>query len=186
MAGKRFKTLDAIRDALMQGNVDPNTLPSNLDYVHYMKYRNGDIPERTITRPSLGNDVPVGVIAFGLDDTDPLAKIQVPWNERAQTFYNGLGNNNLFGLELATLTDYNENISFVPAKVRIQAKGNGVADSSDLTGRRYKKNNNPSYTIPLGQTGTVKHFQAAVQGLLDSSIGAGYHISVDPEEWRRV
>ncbi len=91
----------------------------------------------------------------------------------------------MFGIESTTLTDYNENGSFVPAKVVVKAKGNTTSETSDITGRKYQKNSNPSYTIPLGQTTAVKHFQAAVQGLLDSTIGTGYHISARPEEWRR-
>ncbi len=185
MARKRFSDLDRILEALRLGNVDPNTLPQNLDFVKYAKFKQGDGPERNITRPDLGDSLDVGIIAFGLPDTDASAKVQVNWNTRAKTFYDGLANNALFGIETTTLTDYNENITFVPAKVSLQAKGQSETETSKITGRKYKKNASPSYTIPLGQTATVKYFQEAVQGLLDSTIGAGYHISAEPEDWRR-
>lgn len=186
MARKRFSDLDPILDFLRLANVDPNTLPQNLDATKYAKFRQGDGPERNITRPSLGDAVSVGIIAFGLNDTDANAKIQIDWNTRAKTFHDGLANNALFGIEATALADYNENPSFTPAQVSIQARGEGQTETSKITGRKYKKNSNPSYTIPLGQTGTVKYYQEAVQGLLSSPLNASYHISAKPEVWSRI
>ncbi|MDJ0730759.1 MAG: hypothetical protein QNJ33_12275 [Crocosphaera sp.] len=185
MARKRFSDLERILDGLRLGNVDPSTLPQNLDFVKYALFKQGDAPERNITRPSLGDPVQAGIIAFGLEDTDAAAKIQLTWNTRAKNFYDGLSNSNLFGIELTTLTDYNENRSFVPAQVSLQARGATQTETSGITGRKYQKNSAPSYTIPLGQTTTVKHFQKAVQGLLDSQLGTNYFISVSEEQWRR-
>ncbi|MGK7958421.1 MAG: hypothetical protein AB4063_24655 [Crocosphaera sp.] len=185
MARKRFSDLNRVVDALRLAGANLDSLPQNLDFVKYAKFLQGDGEPRNIIRPDLGDAVQVGVIAFGLPDTDALAKIQLDWNTRAQTFYNGLASNALFGIEGTTLTDYNENPNFKPAQVVIKARKQGVAETSKITGRPYKKNDNPSYTIPLGQTATVKYFQEAVQGLLDSPLGAGYHISASPEEWRR-
>ncbi len=91
----------------------------------------------------------------------------------------------MFGIETTTLTDYNENGSFIPAKVNLTVKGSKVSETSDITGRKYKKNQGASYTIPLGQTATVKYFQEAVQGLLDSALASTHFISASPEEWRR-
>lgn len=186
MARKRFGDLEKALDALRLGNVDVNTLPQNIDFVRYAQFKQGDGPERNITRPDLGEGVPVGIIAFGLDDTDAAAKIQINWNTRAKTFYDGLANNNLFGIELAALGDYNENPSFKPAQISLQARGQTVTATSDLTGRRYQKNNSPSYTVPIGQTATVKFYQAAIQGLLSSPLATSYFISASPEVWSRI
>lgn len=185
MARKRFSDLERVYDALKLAKVDISTLPANLDIRKYADWKEGEGPVRTITRPDLGASVNAGVIAFGLPDTNAAAKIQFKWNTRAKTYFDGLGSKALFGIETATLTDYNENGSFVPAKVNLTIKGSKVAATSDLTGRKYKKNQGNSYTIPLGQTATVKHFREAVQGLLDSAIDATHFISASPEEWRR-
>ncbi len=185
MARKRFSDLERVYDALKLAKVDINTLPANLDIRKYADWKEGEGPVRTITRPDLGTSLNAGVIAFGLPDTDAAAKIQFSWNTRAKTYFDGLGDKALFGIETTTLTDYNENNSFVPAKVNLAVKGSTITATSDITGRKYKRNQGNSYTIPLGQTGTVKHFQEAVQGLLDASIAGTHFISASPEEWRR-
>ncbi len=185
MARDRFSELDRIYETLKQAKVDIDTLPQNLEITRYAKWKEGDAPERTIQRPSLGASVDVGVIAFGLPDTDDASKIQVDWNTRALNFFNGLANNSLFGIETASLATYNENPSFVPAKVALTVRGSKIPATSDITGAKYQKNQGASYTIPIGQTTAVKHFQEAVQGLLSSAIATGHFISASPEEWRR-
>ncbi|MDJ0600751.1 MAG: hypothetical protein QNJ37_18130 [Crocosphaera sp.] len=185
MARKRFSDLERVYDALKLAKVDISTLPANLDIRKYADWKEGEGPERTITRPDLGDSVNAGIIAFGLPDTNAAAKIQFTWNTRARTYFDGLANKSLFGIEATTLTDYNENGSFVPAKVNLTVKGSKVSAISDITGRKYQKNQGASYTIPLGQTATVKYFQEAVQGLLDSAIASTHFISASPEEWRR-
>lgn len=187
MARDRFSDLERVYDALKLAKVDINTLPANLDIRKYAEWKEGDAPDRSINKPSLGAPVDAGVIAFGLDYTDPNAKIQFTWNTRAKTFYDGRAEKALFGLELTTFTDYNVNGSFVPAKVTVANRidNPGQAIPSGITGRKYKKRTGESRTIPLGQTATIKHFQAAVEGLLDSTLNDQHAISVKPEQWRR-
>ncbi|MDJ0731947.1 MAG: hypothetical protein QNJ33_18360 [Crocosphaera sp.] len=185
MARERFSDLERIYTTLKQAGVNMSQLPANLDIRKYGEWKEGDAPERTIVRPDLGDPVSVGIIAFGLPDTNAAAKIQLSWNTRAKTYFDGLGDKALFGIEATTLTDYNENGSFVPAQISLTVRGSSVTATSGITGRKYKKNQGNSYTIPIGQTGTVKHFQEAVQGLLDASIANTHFISASPEEWRR-
>lgn len=184
MARDRFSDLERIYDALKLGNVDINSLPSNLDFVKYGKWKEGETTRETIIRPDLLGTTQVGVIAFGINDTDAAAKIQIGLNTRSYNYWNGLVDKAKFGIA-TTLTDYNENRSFVPALVRLGVKGGNTVETSDITGRKYKKKTTASYSIPLGQTGTVKFFQEAIQGLLDSALKNTHYISVSPEQFRR-
>ncbi len=154
MARDRFSELDRIYETLKLAKVDIDTLPENVDIRKYAEWKEGDAPERVINKPSLGAPIDAGVIAFGLDDTDPNAKIQFVWNTRAKTFYDGRAENALFGIELTTLTDYNVNGSFVPAKVTVANRidNPGQAIRSGITGRKYKKRTGESRTIPLASS----------------------------------
>lgn len=69
MARKRFSDLERIYDALKLGNVAVSSLPQNLDFVKYAKWREGNGPERNIVRPDLQGEVDVGVVAFGYGDS---------------------------------------------------------------------------------------------------------------------
>lgn len=185
MAKKRFSVLERIYETLKQANVNIDSLPQNLEITNYAKWKEGEGPERNIQRPDLGDSVDIGIVAFGLPETNAASKIQVPWNERASTFFNGLADKALFGIETSTLTTYNENPSFVPAKASLTVKGNKTTATSDITGAKYQRNNGVSYTIPMGQTATIKHFQEAVQAMLSSGMKDLYLLSFSPEEWRR-
>jgi len=59
MARKRFSDLERVYTALKLGKVDPSTLPQNLDFVKYAKWREGNGPETNIVRPNLNGEVKV-------------------------------------------------------------------------------------------------------------------------------
>ncbi len=123
MARRRFSDLERVYDALKLAKVDIDTLPANLNIRKYADWKEGNGPERNITRPDLGDSLDVGIIAFGLPATNAASKIQVNWNSRADGALSptkaGFA---LLGIEKTTLTDYNENPSFVPAKITFARK----------------------------------------------------------------
>ncbi|MCA2829961.1 MULTISPECIES: hypothetical protein [unclassified Microcystis] len=121
MARKRFSDLERVYDALKLGNVQISSLPQNLDFVKYAKWREGNGPERTIVRPNLNGEVSVGVKAFGYGFDDEDAKQLVTLSGRSSAFLNGFGPKAKFGVATTNLTDYKANSSFVPAKARIAA-----------------------------------------------------------------
>ncbi len=134
MPRKRFSELDRIYETLKQAKVDIQTLPRNLDITKYAEWKEGEGPERTIVRPDLGDSVDVGIVAFGLPSTAAAAKIQIGWNERAQTFFENLTDKALFGIEATTLTDYNENpiplqlSKYTPRTLKPPIIGDGEVD----------------------------------------------------------
>ena len=185
MARKRFSDLERVYDALKLAKVDISTLPAKLDIRKYDDWKVGEGPERSITRPSLGETVQVGITAFGLPDTNAASKIQIDWNTRAQAAL--AAQKTLLGItDSGDLSAYNANGSFTPAKVVFTQKGTKVTATSDITGRKYQKNNGSTYTAPFGQAGTNKTYFAALSAILDdSTTSTAFFVSAQPEQWRR-
>ncbi|GBD51454.1 hypothetical protein D3800_05975 [Microcystis aeruginosa NIES-298] len=189
MARKRFSDLERIYDALKLGNVNPNSLPQNLDFVKYAKWREGNGPERTIVRPPLNGEVEVGVKAFGYGFDDAEGKIKVTLSGRANAFLNGFGPKAKFGVATTGLNEYLRNGGFVPAKARIATIVAGTTKTSAITGRKYKSKTGQAYTIPMGQTNGTLRYQQAINSILTDPVFAGanatHTVSFDPEEFRR-
>ncbi|CCI02151.1 hypothetical protein [Microcystis aeruginosa] len=189
MARKRFSDLERVYNALKLGKVDPSSLPQNLDFVKYAKWREGNGPERNIVRPNLNGEVEVGVKAFGFDDADADSKQLVTISGRSSAFLNGFGPKSKFGVVTSGLTDYFKDGSFVPAKARIATIVAGTTETSKITGRKYKSKTGTAYTVPMGQTTGATRYQKAVNAILADAVfsgsGATHSISFDPEEFRR-
>ena len=189
MARKRFSDLERVYTALKLGKVDPNTLPSNLDFVKYAKWREGNGPERTITRPNLNGEVEVGVKAFGFGFDDAESKLKVIMSGRSSAFLNGFGRKARFGVVTNSLTDYQTNSSFVPAKARIVTIVSSTTATSAITGRKYKSKSGQAYTIPMGQTSGTLRYQQAINSILADEVFAGanatHSVSFEPERFRR-
>ena len=184
MARKRFSDLERIYDALNQANANLSTLPQNLDFVKYAKWKQGDGPERTITRPNLGDKAMVGIQAFGIDRLEETSKMLVRSNARATGKLNSLSAKTLYG-HAADTTGYTKNSSFVPAIMRVATIVSATSETSAITGRKYKTKQGQTYSIPFGQTATVEHFKEAVDGILASADAETHSFSASPEQWRR-
>lgn len=189
MARKRFSDLERIYDALKLGNVNPNSLPQNLDFVKYAKWREGNGPERTIVRPPLNGEVEVGVKAFGYGFDDAEGKIKVTLSGRANAFLNGFGPKAKFGVTTDNLTAYTTNKGFVPAKARIATIVAAKSPTSKITGRKYKTRTGPAYTVPMGRISDSFDYQETLDSILSDPVFAGatptHTVSFDPEEFRR-
>jgi hypothetical protein len=197
MARDRFSDLERIYDAIKLGKVDYKTLPQNLDFVRYAKWREGDtpVPAGSNIRPNLNGEVNVGVIAFGLAHTSPLGKILVTMTGRSATFLDGFSQKALFNVSTgeSNITGYLPNGGFVPAKARIATIVSGTSETSRITGRKYKKKTGAAYTVPMGQASGGTRYQEAIGAILNSTSfkGSGANtpathvVSFDPEEFRR-
>lgn len=191
MARDRFSDLERIYDALKLAKTDVSTLPANLDFVKYAKWREGDGVAFTVTRPNLNGEQKVGVIAFGLESTNAVSKKLVTMSGRSYTFWSALGQKAKFGTTVGTGTppaapaDYFKDGSFVPAKAHVGVKGANSDKTSHITGRKYKKSINAAYTIPVGQTTSKDRFNEVLTDLLGETTLAAYVISLSPEQIRR-
>jgi hypothetical protein len=194
MARKRFSDLERIYDAIKLGNVDVNTLPPNLDFVKYAKWKEGNGPERNIVRPNLNGEISVGVIAFGYGFSDAEAKQIVTMSGRSNAFLTGFAPAARFGVQApdtinAANSGYQRNGSFVPAKARVAVITPATSAVSDITGRKYKDKTGSAYTIPMGQTGSGSRYQQSLAAILNevAFVGANatHTVSFDPEEFRR-
>lgn len=189
MARKRFSDLERVYDALKLGNVTISSLPQNLDFVKYAKWREGNGPVRNIVRPNLNGEAEVGVQAFGEGYNTDEAKLVVTMSERSKAFLNGFGPKAKFGVEVASLTDYSRNVSFVPAKARIATIVAGTTETSAITGRKYKSKTGAAYTVPMGQTSGTLRYQQTIKAILADAVfngaNATHVISFEPERFRR-
>jgi len=189
MARKRFSDLDCWYTALKLGKVDPSTLPQNLDFVKYAKWREGNGPETNIVRPNLNGEVKVGVKAFGYGFDDDDAKQLVSMSGRSAAFLNGFGPKPKFGVVTTGLNDYKKNGSFVSAKARIATIVAGTTETSRITGRKYKSKTGQAYTIPMGQTSGTLRYQQTISSILEDTVfngaNATHNVSFEPERFRR-
>lgn len=186
MARERFNDLKRITKALRDAKADISVLPQNLDFVKYWKWERGETVRPAIIRPNLGTSAKVGIIAFGLPSVDDDSKILVNMTGRSKTIFEGLTGKEFFGIEESTLTGYTENSLFKPALATLARKVAGSSQTSDITGRKYKKKADGSYSIPLGQTGTLKHYKSSVNAILaKKEITNLYYVSIKPENFAR-
>ena len=167
----------------------PNSLPQNLDFVKYAKWREGNGPVRNIVRPPLNGEVEVGVKAFGYGFDDAEGKIKVTLSGRSSGFLNGFSPKAKFGVTTDSLTGYTTNKGFVPAKARIAAIVAGTTKTSAITGRKYKSKTGQAYTIPMGRISDSFDYQETLDSILSDPVFAGanatHTVSFDPEEFRR-
>jgi hypothetical protein len=189
MARKRFSDLERISDALRLGKVDPTTLPQNLDFVKYEKWKRGEAVRATpIVRPPLNGEVEVGITAFGLPAANPGSKKLVTLSGRAKSNVDGLSG---LGAKLyvTPTADHFKDGSFVPAKIRVVTIVSSKSPTSNITGRKYKTRSGSAYTAPFGQMGANDYYQEAVAALLAGAPFAGatptHMASFSPEQWRR-
>ncbi|TRV22413.1 MAG: hypothetical protein EWV88_13480 [Microcystis wesenbergii Mw_MB_S_20031200_S109D] len=189
MARKRFSDLERVYDALKLGKVEISSLPQNLDFVKYAKWREGNGPERNIIRPNLNGEVSAGVIAFGYGFEDQDAKQLVTLSGRSSAFLNGFGPKARFGVEVTNLTGYAKNGSFVPAKARIAQIVAGTTETSAITGRKYKSKTGAAYTIPMGQVSGTLRYEQTIKAILGDAVfngaNATHVVSFEPERFRR-
>lgn len=192
MARKRFSDLERIYQALKLGNVTNASLPANLDFVKYAKWKDRETTRATITRPDLQGESEVGVIAFGMLATNAASKKKVTMTGRSKAWLNSFSDKAKFGTELATLTGYETSGNFIPAKARVAVIQTGTLKTSDITGRKYKDRTGSGYTVPHGQTSSIKHYQDAIEDILGVAAFAGsggtaatHVISFNPEQFRR-
>ncbi|TRT95749.1 hypothetical protein [Microcystis aeruginosa] len=189
MARKRFSDLERVYDALKLGNVNLNSLPQNLDFVKYGKWREGNGEERNIVRPPLNGEVEVGVIAFGYGFANAKGKVRVTLSGRSSAFLNSFSPKAKFGVATDNLTPYNTNKSFVPAKARIATIVAVKSPTSKITGRRYKTRVGPAYTVPMGRISDSFDYQETLDSILADPVFSGanatHTVSFDPEEFRR-
>ncbi|EAZ89082.1 hypothetical protein [Crocosphaera chwakensis] len=184
MARKRFSDLERVYDALKLAKVDIGNLPANLDITKYAKWKEGETVREIAAREASGGEKSVGLIAFGLPSTDAGSQILVTTTNRAFDKFKTNADFSKLGITDVT-TGYNTNGSFVPAKLTLTVRGTKVSATSDITGRKYKKNQGQTYTLPIGQTETVKYFQEKVAQLVSSQLNVDYFLSAQPEQWRR-
>ncbi|MBE9264091.1 hypothetical protein IQ224_18730 [Microcystis sp. LEGE 00066] len=189
MARKRFSDLERVYDALKLGNVNLNSLPQNLDFVKYGKWREGNGEERNIVRPPLNGEVEVGVIAFGYGFANAKGKIKVTMSGRSRAFLNGFSPRPKFGVETDSLTAYTANKAFVPAKARVATIVAAKSPTSKITGRKYKTRSGPAYTLPMGRISQSFDYQETLDSILADPVFSGanatHSVSFDPEEFRR-
>ena len=189
MARKRFSDLERVYDALKLGKVDPSSLPQNLDFVKYAKWREGNGEVRNIVRPPLNGEVEVGVKAFSYDDADDNAKQLVTMSGRSSAFLNGFAPKSKLGLITSGLDEYFKDGGFVPAKARIATIVAAKSPTSKITGRKYKTKIGTAYTIPMGQTTGATRYQNAVNAILTDAVFSGsnatHTASFEPERFRR-
>ncbi len=189
MARKRFSDLERIYDALKLGNVNPNSLPQNLDFVKYAKWREGNGEQRNIVRPPLNGEVEVGVIAFGYGFANAKGKIKVTLSGRSSAFLNSFSPKAKFGVTTNNLTAYTTNKAFVPAKARIATIVAAKSPTSKITGRKYKTRTGPAYTVPMGRVSDSFDYQETIDSILSDPVFVGanatHSASFDPEEFRR-
>ncbi|MDY7049923.1 MAG: hypothetical protein RPG89_15215 [Microcystis panniformis WG22] len=189
MARKRFSDLERVYDALKLGNVNPNSLPQNLDFVKYAKWREGNGPDRSIVRPNLNGEVTVGVVAFGYGFSNAKGKFKVTLSGRSNAFLNSFSPKAKFGVVTDNLTPYNTSNSFVPAKARIATIVTGTTKTSAITGRRYKSKTGQAYTVPMGRISDSFDYQETLDSILADPVFSGatatHTVSFDPEEFRR-
>lgn len=189
MARRRFSDLERVYTALKLGKVDPSTLPQNLDFVKYAKWREGNGEERKIIRPDLKGEVEVGVNAFGYPFGDAKGKIKISISGRSNAFLNGFSPNAKFGVINTALETYLKVSSFVPAKARIATIVPAKDGKSRITGRKYKTRSGTAYTVPMGRTEGLKQYQEKINDILSDPVFVGsnatHTVSFDPEEFRR-
>ena len=189
MARKRFSDLERVYDALKMGKVDPDSLPPNLDFVKYAKWREGKGPERNIIRPNLNGEVEVGVKAFGYGFDEDEAKLRATLSGHSAAFLNGFGSKARFGVITTGINEYKKNSNFVPAKARIATIVAGTTKTSAITGRKYKSKTGQAYTVPMGRISDSFDYQETLDSILTDPVFSGanatHTVSFDPEEFRR-
>lgn len=184
---KRFNNLDAALKYLNPKGSDGESTseaPVGSQLRFYQDWKSGkravEYGDRDASsRPGNLKTVAIKPFAFtAADDTE----YKVDFSERAETNLTAagvtvakLGINN-------SIDSANNVVNFKPAKVIITIVGTAsTPQESKLTGRKYKKQNNASYTFPFGRTTADPVYAQAKAELTSTAQASNRIISFQPE-----
>ncbi|WP_017314924.1 hypothetical protein [Mastigocladopsis repens] len=166
----------------------PNA-PAGTQLARYQDYKAGKINVNYVrsagSNPGDLEEVDVKPFAVAAAST---TLAMVDYSQRAR---NNIGQTGLSVDALnhvATSANSSRIISFVPARATVVIYGltDGVATTSKITGRPYKKRNNTSYTYPFGQGADAPNY-AAAKAAIANAVAAGNTnrgVSFKPEVYR--
>lgn len=186
---KRFNNLEAALKYLNPRGTDGDSTseaPAGSQLRYYQDWKSGKRAVEYGDRDAAskpGDLKRVGIKPFAFPDADTSLYI-VDFSSRAES-----------NLSAVTLTkaklgieDNIENgintVNFIPAKVVVTVVGtNTTTEESKLTGRKYKKKNNSSYTFPFGRTSADPNYATAKAELLATAGASNRAVSFTPERY---
>lgn len=183
----RLSDLEEVYDELVAINFDFTTLPATSKYRLYYEWRTDptkrQIPESSI-EPRLA-DKRVGIKFFGLPDgTDNQILVRMSGRSynfvSADTSFGSL--DTIYGIESTTLDGYFSRSGYTPAKV-IAGKTltAPTAETSGITGKKYKRRVENNYTVPFGRVGaTSTEFER--QEAIIAQLASGWSVTFKPEK----
>lgn len=186
----RLNDLREVHDELSASNFDFNLLPATSKYRKYHEWRSDptkrEIPDAN-TR-ARGKDALVGLKPFGLPGA---IENQFEVRMSGFSFNEANGNSTLFG-NIATLygltdtglEDYIARAGFVPAKVIAGRLGTPTTETSEITGKKYKKRVTDSYTIPFGKVSDADTEFERQEAIL-TQLNTNFSITFKPEYLKR-
>lgn len=184
---KRFNNLEAALKYLNPRGTDGESTseaPAGSQLRYYQDWRSGkrsvDYGDRDAnSKPGDLKRVTVKPFAFPSADT---TEYIVDYSTRADNNISaaGITKTNLGIKEDAS--DGTVIVNFKPAKVIVTVVGTTTTnEESKITGRKYKKKNNASYTYPFGRTTDKPTYAAAKAQLIEDAEAANRVISFQPE-----
>ncbi|BAY15702.1 hypothetical protein NIES21_15210 [Anabaenopsis circularis NIES-21] len=190
--GKRFNNLEAALRYLQGTGTDTTTIPTapaGSQLAEYQEWRaRKRVVDYTRDAASKPGTLEEAVIKpFGLPTADA-KEFLVDFSKRAKDKLTDTGVDVAALNHVASPTDAQRVIGFTPAKaiVTIYATGDGTPTPSKITGRKYNKKNNNSYTLPFGRgTDDPSYSQAKstiVTAVSNGSTSRG--VSFQPEIYR--
>lgn len=184
---KRFNNLEAALKYLNPKGSDGDSTseaPAGSQLRFYQDWRSGkraiEYGDRDAnSKPGDLQNVSVKPFAFPSSDTK---EYQVELSARAKGQVSAAGVTlTLLGIDedTANATDV---INFKPAKVIITVVGTtSTNEESKITGRKYKKRNNSSYTFPFGRTTAEPTYASARANIANSAQASNRVVSFQPE-----
>lgn len=188
--GRRFEELEEVYNTLTAINFNFDTLPATNKYRKYKEWKlDPDLRKRADgIVPSSGRKTNVGLAAFGLSSTDSNDHVLVKIGSRALAKLNELTDKGKFNLVTTAIpASYSPMSGLVPAKAILAARSAGVAETSKITGQRYKSSSGVSYTIPFGKGAgaAASEIEAQEAILKTTTLIDAFVISFTPEKLRR-
>lgn len=184
---KRFNNLEAALKYLNPKGSDGESTseaPAGSQLRYYQDWRSGkrsvEYGDREAgSKP--GDLKGVGIKPFAFPTADTKLYI-VDFSSRAESNLSAAGITKAkLGIEDDISSGVNT-INFKPAKVIITVVGTGTTTTeSKITGRKYKKKNNSSYTFPLGRTSADPTYAAAKAEILGTASASNRVVSFSPE-----
>jgi hypothetical protein len=154
--GKRFSRYAFALKAIKVGTSDaPATADTDSPLGKYQKWRKGDV---TLEYPRADESlqkamIPVAIRPFGLPFNDTtFARVTISKRTSDNSTANDVEAKCNIVTDATKIPD-NKMIGFLPARatVRKLVAGDGTAETSKITGVKYKKKTSASYTLPYGQ-----------------------------------